>query len=217
MKRVLCFIFIITLIFSITGCSNNKDYTKFKKEYEGLNGVLNEKTSKKNRSVSIRKSNIKYKSEQDIIDAIKNKETFVVYFGFAKCPWCRSVIEVFLDVCNEEKIDNLYYVDVENIRDVMKLDDNNKPVVDKKGTNGYYKLLDEFDSVLGDYKLYDKDNNVVLASEKRIYAPNMIYVKNGKVIGLVSGISDKQDNPYMELSDDIKKDTYNIFKGLLSK
>ncbi|MBO5138159.1 MAG: hypothetical protein J6B89_00765 [Bacilli bacterium] len=219
MKKVYMTIMMILFVFSATACSTNSDDAlKFKDEYESMNGVVNEKTGKKTRSISIPNDNpIVYKSADDIVDAIENKETFVVYFGFSTCPWCRSVIEEFMDVLSNVKIKNVYYVDVKEIRDILSLDDSNNVVIDSKGSDGYYRLLKSLNSVLDDYKLYDRDNNVVLAGEKRIYAPNIIYVKKGKIIGMTDGVSDKQTDGYMDLTDEMRRDSYNIFKELLDK
>lgn len=219
MKKLFLTIIMILFIFSITACStNNSDALKFKDEYESMNGVVNEKNGKKIRSISIPNNNpIVYKNADDIVDAIENKETFVVYFGFSTCPWCRSVIEEFMSVLSKVKIKNVYYVDVKEIRDVLVLNDNDKIVVDSKGSDGYYKLLKSLDRVLDDYKLYDSNNNVVLAGEKRIYAPNIVYVKKGKIVGMTDGVSDKQTDGYMDLTDEMRRDSYNMFRALLDK
>ena len=48
--------------------------------------------------------------------------------------------------------------------------------------------------------------------EKRIYAPNVVAVVNGEPTKMEDGISDKLTDPYMELTDEIKKDIYGKFK-----
>ena len=80
-----------------------------------------------------------------------------------------------------------------------------------KGTKAYYKLLKSFDSVLSDYTITDEDKKEYKVGEKRIYAPNFIYVKNGKVVRLEEGISDKQTNPNEELTLNILKDEEKLF------
>ena len=142
-----------------------------------------------------------------------NKETFVVYFGFNSCPWCRSVIETLIKVSKDNNIDTIYYVDVKDIRDVMVLD-GDEAITDKEGSKGYYKLIEYFDNVLDDYTLNNEDGDIIKTGEKRIYAPNVIVVKNGKAKALVTGISEKQTKPNMELTDEMKEDTYNQFDEL---
>lgn len=220
-KILLTIIMCITLI-TITGCNtvekNNKkesrvtDSIKFKEEYESLN-------NKDLGYGELRKLNIDednpfvYKSPNDIVKLMDNKETFVVYFGFNSCPWCRSIIETLIEVSKDNNIDTIYYVDVKEIRDVMVLEDD-KAITETKGTDGYYKLLEYFDEVLDDYTLNNDDGDIIKTGEKRIYAPNVIVVKDGKPKKLVTGISEKQTKPNMKLTDEIKEDTYNQFKDL---
>ena len=146
---------------------------------------------------------------------IENKETFAVYFGFKECPWCRSVIESLIEVSSDLGLEEIYYVDVKDIRDTMKVNDDGKVETDKKGTSGYYKLLKLLDNVLDDYTLTNKDNEGVSANEKRIYAPTVISIVDGKVEDMTTGISDAQTDAYMKLTDEMKKETYNKFKCVL--
>lgn len=218
MKNKLLILLIILIgLFTLTGCGkkvNNPDAAKFKKDYESLNGkTINDK---KVRSVSIDDDNpFVYKNAEDIIKMMDNKESFVIYFGFAKCPWCRSIIETLIKTSKDMKLDKIYYVDVLNIRDTLSVDDKGNVVEDKKGSNDYYKLLTYFDEVLSDYNLYDKDGNTVKYDEKRIYAPNVISVVDGKATKLTTGISEKQTDAYMKLTDEMKKETYNEFKCVI--
>ena len=208
---------LLVILFSITllsGCLKENDATKFKEEYESLNGqVINDKTV---RSVVINFDNpFKYKEAKDIIKMMDNKESFVVYFGFAKYPWCRSVIETLIEVAKDQGLDTIYYVDVLDIRDTLKADDDNKVITDKKGTKDYYKLLEYFDNVLSEYKLTNSDGEKVETNEKRIYAPNVVSVVDGKAKELTTGISSKQDDAYMSITDEMKKETYNNFKCII--
>ena len=146
---------------------------------------------------------------------MEDEESFVVYFGFSSCPWCRSIIETLLEVSNELDIKNIYYVDVKDIRDVLKLDDNNEVITSKEGTDDYYKLLDKLSNVLDDYTLTDKEGNEISTNTKRIYAPNIVAIVDGIATKMTTGISDKQTDAYMELSDEIKNDSYDMIKCTL--
>ncbi len=215
--KILSVLIIFLSIAIVTGCSgnvNNPDALKFKQDYESLNGkTINDK---KVRTVKINQNNpLIYKNAEDIITMMDNNESFVVYFGFSKCPWCRSIIETLIKVSNDLGLDKIYYVDVLNIRDTLSVDKDGNVKEDKKGSNDYYKLLDYFKDVLSDYKLYDKDGNLVKYDEKRIYAPNVVSVVNGTPTKLTTGISKKQNDAYMKLTDKMKKETYNEFKCLI--
>jgi predicted bacteriocin transport accessory protein len=220
-KKVQVLLFLLMSLFLVSGCSKNEeevitDATKFKEEYESLNGTINESSGKEIRSITIDEDNpIVYKEASDIVDAINNKETFLVYFGFATCPWCRSVVQTMLSTAKELGIKEIYYVDVLDIRDTLTLDDNNKVVESKKGSDAYYELLDLLNPVLSDYILYGYNDKNVNTKEKRIYAPNVIAVIDGTPEKLESGISDLETDPYMELTDEINEDMKNKFTCLM--
>lgn len=210
MKRVINFTFILILCFTLCGCGNKEktDAVKFKEEYESLNNKTNESNSKKYREVLINKDNpIKYKTADEIATMIDEKESFIVYFGFDTCPWCRSVVPTMLEVAKDLGIETIYYVDVKEIRDTLKVKDG-KIITEKDGSKGYYKLLELLDEVLEDYTLDDDINT----NEKRIYAPSVISVVDGKAKELETGVSDKQTDGYMELTEVMKKETYEKFK-----
>lgn len=217
MKKILIISLACVLAFTTTACSLFKktDAVKFKEEYESLNGVKSKKTGKINRSVNISKDNVfVYKKASDIVDAINNKETFAVYFGFSECPWCRSVISTLSEVATDIGIDEIYYVNVSDIRDELEVK-NGKVVTKKQGDKSYMKLLKLLDNVLDDYTLTDDNDKEISTSEKRIYAPNVVSVVAGKAIKKDTGISDKQTNPYMKLTAKMEKETYNKFKCVL--
>ncbi len=225
-KKFLMLLIIFVCLFTMTACNqkdNNtnkskveEDSIKFKEDYEKLNGKTRDKDGKTIRTIEISKDNpFKYKTEDELIQAINNKETFIVYFGFNDCPWCRSVVPTLIEVAKDLKIDNIYYVDVKEIRDVLELDDDNKAITKTKGSDGYYKLLKLLDNVLADYELTTKDGEKIKTGEKRIFAPNIVAVVDGKPKKLTSGISSKQNDAYMELSDDMKEDMYNNIKAIL--
>ncbi len=220
MKKMFIFLLSLVLLVSFTGCSKDSDALKFKKEYEDLNNTEN--GNHKIRAVSISKDNpIIYKSANDIVEMIDNDETFVVYFGFPKCPWCRSMLEVMLKVAKDNKISKIYYVNVYDIRDTKEINEDGEVETTKEGSKGYYKLLEKLDSLLDDYTLTNENEEEVSAGEKRIYAPNVVAVVNGKPTKLTEGISEKQEDPYGELTDEMKDDMYEqlecVFKCLNEK
>ena len=208
MKKVLL---LLSFVFLLTGCSS-KDALKFKNEYESLNGTLNS-SNQEIRTVSIPKDNpFIYKNADEINEMIENKETFIVYFGFAKCPWCRSILENLIKAANDTKLKKIYYVDVLDIRDTLKLE-NGEVVKVKEGTSGYYKLVENISNVLSGYTL--KENDKTLEYGYRIYAPNVVAIKDGKAISMTTGVSEKQNDAYMELSEDMNKESYGMFKNLI--
>ncbi len=217
MKKILYVVISMLLVLTITACKiNNSDSLKFKEEYESLNNKSNENNGKKYRSISIPKDNpFIYKTADELVDMLQNKESFIVYFGFNSCPWCRSVLPTLIEVSKNLNIDKIYYVDVSDIRDTIVVNEDGELQTTKEGTKGYYKLIDLLKDVLSDYKLTNKDGKAISANEARIYAPNVVRVERGKGISLTTGVSELQTDGYMDLTDDMIKETYSKFEKVL--
>lgn len=217
MKKFISIILVLVLSLVVVGCSSEKtDAMKFKEEYEGVNGKVNEHTKKENRELDISKDNpFVYATAEDIVKRIDNKETFIVYFGFAECPWCRSVIEQLIKVAEDKNVEKIYYVDVLNIRDVREIGEDGEIKTTTEGSKGYMDLLTRLDNVLEDYTLTNENEEEISAGEKRIYAPNVVAISRGQAIQLETGISPKLTDPYSKLTDNIKKYAYNKFKCLV--
>ena len=217
MKKNLVLLLII-LVLVLTGCNKKVNYAeKFKNDYESLNGIKS-KSGKVHRTVSIDIDNPFIEiSAKELVEKIENKETFYVYFGDKLCPWCRSVIEKAIEVAKDNDIEKIYYVAIwddegnEILRDKYELQDNKlTKVID--GSKEYYKILKYFDNVLSDYNLTDSEGNKVSTEEKRIYAPNFIYVEDGESLRLTEGISDKQKDSREKLTSEILEDEEELFK-----
>ena len=220
MKKVGSILLIIVLLLFVGGCFKEKenvvtDAAKFKEEYESLNGKTTDA------GISYREINISednpfvYATASEIVEKIDNGEDFAVYFGFKSCPWCRSMLETLIKVAKDLKIGRIYYVDVLELRDTYELKDG-KPVKTKDGGEGYSELLDRLDSVLSDYTLTNAKGKSVSTGEKRIYAPNIVSVIDGKPEKLTTGISEDQNDSYMELTDKMKQDMYDNIECVLS-
>lgn len=228
-KRIMMSIIVILSLTLLCSCGLKKevepreDAILFKQEYEMLNGKKNAKDIPY-RNVNIPENNpIYYASAEDIIDYMDEKETFYVYFGDTKCPWCRSTVEKMIEVANKNKIEKVYYVSIwdeehnEILRDTYELNSKNKPTIKKEGTKAYKELLVRFDSLLSPYTLTTSKGKKVEVGEKRIYAPNFVYVEKGKAIDLISGNSDKQKTSNEELTEEILKDEEDAFNKFFTR
>ncbi len=213
---VLAAIVLVLNIQKVISNNSQTDDIKFKEEYEKLNGKKNDQ-GKKYREITIdSKNKMVYKTTEEVLDLIDKKKSFVLYFGFDTCPWCRSVVPTLASI-SKELNQEVYYIDVKDIRDTFELDDDNKPKLVKKGSKDYSKLLEKLEPVLEDYTLTDSDNNEIKVGEKRIYAPSIVSVIDGKAKELTTGISDKQTDGYMKLTKEMEKDTYNKIKKVLKQ
>lgn len=214
MKKKVLIILICVAILLVAGCSakEESDALKFKKEYEALNGVEND-NGKIIRTLDISSDNpFVYQTAEEIVERMDNSESFVVYFGFAKCPWCRSMLEQLISSAQDHNIKTIYYVDVLEIRDIYEYKEGELKRT-KEGTKGYNDLIEKMAEVLSDYTL-TVDEEVLEVGEKRIYAPNVVAVVDGKATKMVEGISSLLTDPYMELTEEIKKESYDSFECL---
>ncbi len=221
-KNTLIFIIIFSLAIACSKETNeNKEKTdaiKFKEEYEALNNTISEKDGKKIRSITIKEDNpIQYKTADELVEMINNKETFVVYFGFPDCPWCRSVIPTLIEVASKLNFQKIYYVDVKEIRDTLSLNEEGKIVVENEGSEGYKKLLKILDNVLEKYTLTNAKGKKIDTKEKRIYAPNIVAIKDGVSLKLTDGISEKQENGYVDITEEMKREMFDKIEEVLKE
>lgn len=216
MKKIVLTTIIILSLFLLTGCvDKTTDAYKFKKEYESINNKDNGHGNKY-RELNIPVANpIIYQTTTDIVKRVENKETFIVYFGFKECPWCRSIIEELINAAKDKGVEKIYYVDVKDIRDVKQIDEYNNIITVQEGDKDYLTLIESFSNVLSDYTL-TKDNEKVSTGEKRIYAPNIIVVSRGNAVQMEEGTPESLTDPYSKLTKKQKKEIYNKFRCLIT-
>lgn len=218
MKKIMYSLLIVCSLFLITGCGNKEsDASKFKKEYESLNGKTIENSKYKYPEVKIIKDNaIKYSDADKVIDVL-DKGTGVIYFGYPTCPWCRNAVPVLLEAANEVGIENIYYMNIKEDRDEIKVKEDGSLEVVKEGSAGYKKLLKRLDAVLDDYTLEDINGNTVSANEKRIYVPLVIFVRGGEIVGMHVDTVKSQTNPLEVLNDEQKNELMDIYINFMHK
>lgn len=90
-----------------------------------------------------------------------NKETFAIYFGFSRCPWCRDLMPVLNQAAKKTGNKTVYYADTRA----------NKEWKSNIDMDNYELLVD----MAFDYLPYD-ENNI-----KHLNAPTVYFVKNGKI------------------------------------
>lgn len=218
-KNVLKLVLIFMCLCVFTGCGNNdKKDNQFSKEYESLNNK-NDESGNKYEKIEIDGENpFVYKSAGEVVDMIRNKQSFVVYFGYASSNLCRIAIPTLIETANEFGLEEIYYVDISEIRDELSLDEVGNKVTNKQGHSDYYKLLILLDNVLDDYIIKDKDGNTKSSGEKRINEPSIISIINGSATILTNGVSDN----YVEgqevtdtMKNEAKQEIQNVIKTVL--
>lgn len=168
--------------------SNKEDAIKFKEEYEAVNanaGAVQMTISENNPIVYI-------ESYEELNKKILNKDNFVLYLGFPTCPWCRNIIPVLFEVATENKVKEVYYI---NVREL-------------KNSSEDYKNLFE---VISDYLEEDEEG------EKVLYVPEVFFFQDGKIIGHHLGSVDSQTNPNNPLTETQKNELKRIYQGYFDK
>lgn len=185
------------LFFIKTDDSSNlytKDEINFKDEYEKLNGyAVSEDYILKSIDIET-DNNVKYVSDNEIIDLMKNG-TNIIYFGWADCNWCRTLIPVLLEVLKENKIDTLYYYDFKSLRNSYENKDEEKS-----------KIYEEIINIIGDDISTTFDENSARSGEKKILAPTVVFIKNNSYVGL-----------HFKTVDSQKKSTDDLNKGQIQE
>lgn len=204
MKKILA----VLLLLLVVGCGEVKDTdaSKFKKEYESLNGQINEHNNKEYVNMTVdEKTPFVYIEVDEVIKKLK-KGTSVIYFGFPECPWCRNLVPVLVDAANELGVDKIYYYNAVKIRDTKELDENGNVVTTNEGTKEYKEIVDILYDHLPVYSGLEDE------TIKRLYLPTVVFIKDGKVIYLHTGTLESQEDPYVKLT----KKQYNQLKKILS-
>lgn len=100
----------------------------------------------------------KYVTIDEAINLLKSEQA-IIFFGFKECKWCQSYAPILNEVAHDAKIDTIYYLNIKEDR--------------ANNTKEYNEVVE----VLKDY-LYDDEKG-----NKRIYVPDVYFIKNGQVIG----------------------------------
>lgn len=188
-------IYLVILIIGVIGyfifSSLFSDSARFKREYEKFNGNYV--------TVNIDKdNNVQYVNVDEALDILESG-TGILYIGEPKCNKCRAVLPTLLEMAKEEEVENVYYLNVSDIRDVKKKDEDGNVVTTKKGSDEYYKLMDALNKYLPDYKGIDDGS-------KRIYFPSFVFIMGGKVVGFYT--NDIYDKALSFKEKDVLKNIY---------
>lgn len=216
-------IFIITIgicVFLIYSSKTNKtlDSEKFKNEYESLNGkqYLNSNNEYIDYlNVSLPKDNLYvYKNTNEIINIIKNK-TGLIYVGNAENPSCRNIVSVLNDAATETKLENIYYLNIENIRSSYEVVNGETQLL-IRGSKEYYELIELLDDYLQYYTIIDDDNKSYNIGEKIINSSTVLVVKEGKILAFhentIEGLAKNE-----KLNDQEKEQLKKIYKEMIAK
>ncbi len=158
-----------------------------------------------------------YKTPKQILDILKN-ERAVVFFGYASNSASRAIIKPLLEVAGEYDLDTIYYVDIKDIRDEYVHGDSIMPDKTKEGTQGYYDLVKFLGKSLEKYYVRDEYLNQYDTTVRRIFAPTVVAVNEGKVQGIydINGIDQdgKIDDVTVEIYDTLVEKYTEVIKSI---
>lgn len=181
---IVVMIIVLIVLVGVYFCLNSNsssDAMRFKEEYESLNGTVRESDGALYNDVNIGKDNvIKYISVKDAVNIIENSSG-IIFLGASWCPWCREAAPVLLESAKNNKLDTVYYVDMDVARDTWEVIDG-ELVKTYDGEEGYSELLEVLDSILEDYVVVDDEGNQYDTYEKRVYIPLVVAVNDGKIV-----------------------------------
>lgn len=130
--------------------------------YVGYNSVKDNKETDAVRFASeypVSEDNVFVYRTLEEINKILENGTGLIFFGFPECPWCRGYAPIINEIAKQEKLEKVYYFNIKQDR--------------ADNTELYQKAV----KLLEENLRYDEEGN------RRIYAPSLIAVKNGKVVG----------------------------------
>lgn len=176
----------------------SEDAIAFKEEYEALN-------NKGYKEVIINENNPVVYSNYEEIKELITSGTGVIYFGFPECPWCRTALPVLLDSAKENGLEKVYYFNALSIRDKKTLNQNGDIITEKEGTNQYYELIQLLYNYLDEYEGLN-DSTI-----KRLYFPTIVFVKNGKILGVHVGTVETQKSSNDNLTEKQTQELKDIY------
>ena len=102
---------------------------------------------------------------RDMLKRMDDHETFIVYFGFSRCPWCRDMMPILNDAAKEAGYP-ISYIDTREKEEW-------KSNID----------IDDYDLLAERFKEYlQEDENGI----PHLYTPFLIFIKDGEIVKTVS-------------------------------
>ena len=115
------------------------------------------------------------------VEARAKKDGYIL-FAYPRCPYCRNLLPVLAAVATSEGV-TMDYCQVDLYRDIYTYNsDTAAPVQTKPAGEGYTELLTWLDDYLAEYTVSDPEKNEIDVGEKRIGAPTIIKVEDGKPV-----------------------------------
>ena len=203
---ILILILIIGAITTYILIQNSKDSHKFKKEYESYNNKSWEYEGKKGKylNIEINKDNpIIYLNDENIVKELKEGDK-IIYFGFPDCNWCRSAVPVLLKSAEENGVEKIYYYDFGEVREAFEKNKNNEKA------KIYQQIIEVLDS-----NITSTFESGAKKGEKRLSAPTVVLMKDGKVSSFHYRTVESHQNYNKNLTTEEYNELYKIYEDMM--
>lgn len=199
-------ILIIGAITTYILIQNSKDSYKFKKEYESYNNKSWEYEGKKGKylNIEINKDNpIIYLNDENIVKELKEGDK-IIYFGFPDCNWCRAALPVLLKSAEENGVEKIYYYDFGEVREAFEKNKNNEKA------KIYQQIIEVLDS-----NITSTFESGAKKGEKRLSAPTVVLMKDGKVSSFHYRTVESHQNYNKNLTTEEYNELYKIYEDMM--
>ena len=203
---ILILIIIIGAITTYILIQNSKDSYKFKKEYESYNNKSWEYEGKKGKylNIEINKDNpIIYLNDENIVKELKEGDK-IIYFGFPDCNWCRAALPVLLKSAEENGVEKIYYYDFGEVREAFEKNENNEKA------KIYQQIIEFLDS-----NITSTFESGTKKGEKRLSAPTVVLMKDGKVSSFHYRTVESHQNYNKNLTTEEYNELYKIYEDMM--
>lgn len=193
MNKLICVLLIVLLASACNDSSVKQEALRFKEEYESLNGKENDSGIDYVNVVIEADHPMVYADIDQLLEVIKNDG--IIYFGFDECPWCRNALPVLIEAAREKEVSEIYYYDIKGIRDELVLNEEGMIEVMKEKSEDYQLI---YDALYDSLNIYEGLNDDTI---KRLYAPSVFFIKEGKVMLMHESTVESQKDPSVMMSD----------------
>lgn len=116
--------------------------------------------------------------------------TGIMYLGYPNCPWCRNALPTLMELSMKYDIPINYF----NLKEI------------RTEENDTYKFLLQH---LEGYLEQDADGT------PKLYVPDVYFLKDGMVVGHNIGTVPEQEDPYVPLTEEQKKELTQIYEDCI--
>lgn len=135
--------------------------------------------------VLLNDSIVEIKQYQDLENTLKTQQTALYFLGYEDCPWCDDALPVLVEEAKQMNI-KVHYINTKGL---------------KNDTQNYQKMQDLL--------------NPILDSDKKIYFPNVIAIKDGKIVQNHIGTVDDYNPSEREMTNKEKEKLKGIYNDLM--